>query len=97
MSIPVKMHFEDVKKKTEKEELCSFLHLMFFFWIFTIQELKLFLYKNKLKFFLDYSLSVIKTGDKAGSTGTPVSSKAMSLVRRSEQATCHLRVWDVIS
>lgn len=97
MTIPVNMHFEDVKE-TEKEELCSFSHHMFFIWIFTIQEHKLLLYKNQLKFFLGCSLSVIKTEDKAGSIGTPISSKAMSQVRRSEQATSHLRgVWEVMS
>lgn len=69
MTISVKMHFEDVKE-TWKKELCSFSHLMFLFWTFTIQELKLLLQKNKLKFFLDYSLSIIKTEDKVGSIET---------------------------
>lgn len=44
LTMPVKIHFEDVKE-TKKEELCSLYHLTFLFWILKIQELKLLLTK----------------------------------------------------
>lgn len=44
LTMPVKIHFEDVKE-AKKEELCSLSHLTFLFWILTIQELKLLLTK----------------------------------------------------